>query len=105
MSEQAPNHEFDTQDPTAAQSNIEREDSVLAETLNEFNPAVNAGNDETIDSEIDIEVFKTRIAELEGEVKQAKELTARANAETYNAQKRIEHEADMLMTLLLKVCN
>lgn len=94
MSEQAANHEFDTQDPTAAQSNIDRDSSVLAETLDEFNPKVNAGDDETIDSEIDIDAFKTRIAELEGEVKQAKELTARANAETYNAQKRIEHEAD-----------
>ena len=94
MSEQAPNHEFDTQDPKAAQSNIDRDNSVLAETLDEFNPEVNSGNEETIDSEIDIRAFEARIAELESEVKQAKEHTARANAETYNAQKRIEHEAD-----------
>ncbi|WP_182405723.1 nucleotide exchange factor GrpE [Psychrobacter sp. GP33] len=94
MSEQAPNHEFDTQDPKATQSNIDRDSSVLAETLDEFNPEVNSGNEETIDSEIDIRAFETRIAELESEVKQAKEHTARANAETYNAQKRIEHEAD-----------
>ncbi|ALF59699.1 nucleotide exchange factor GrpE [Psychrobacter urativorans] len=94
MSEQAANHEFDTQDPKATQSNIDHEGSVLEEALDEFNPEMNTGTNETIKSEIDIDAFKTRIAELEGEVKQAKELTARANAETYNAQKRIEHEAD-----------
>ena len=94
MSEQAPNHEFDTQDPKAAQSNIDHDHSVLEETLDEFNPEVNSDNNETIDSEIDIRAFEARIAELENEVKQAKEHTARANAETYNAQKRIEHEAD-----------
>lgn len=94
MSEQAPNHEFDTQDPKAAQSNINHDNSVLEETLDEFNPEVNSDNNETIDSEIDIRAFEARIAELENEVKQAKEHTARANAETYNAQKRIEHEAD-----------
>lgn len=94
MSEQAPNHEFDTQDPKAAQSNINHDNSVLEETLDEFNPEVNSDNNETMDSEIDIRAFEARIAELENEVKQAKEHTARANAETYNAQKRIEHEAD-----------
>lgn len=94
MSEQAPNHEFDTQDPKAVQSNIDHDNSVLEETLDEFNPEVNSDNNETIDSEIDIRAFEARIAELENEVKQAKEHTARANAETYNAQKRIEHEAD-----------
>ena len=94
MSEKAPNHEFDTQDPKAAQSNINHDNSVLEETLDEFNPEVNSDNNETIDSEIDISAFEARIAELENEVKQAKEHTARANAETYNAQKRIEHEAD-----------
>lgn len=94
MSEQAPNHEFDTQDSKAAQSNINHDNSILEETLDEFNPEVNSDNNETIDSEIDISAFEARIAELENEVKQAKEHTARANAETYNAQKRIEHEAD-----------
>ena len=94
MSEQAPNTDFDTQKSKAAQNNVEPEHSVLAETLEEFNPQVNSGTEETIESDIDIHAFKTRIAELENEVKQAKEQTARANAETYNAQKRIEHEAD-----------
>ena len=94
MSEQAPNTDFDNQKSKAAQNNVEHEHSVLAETLEEFNPQVNSGTEETIESDIDIHAFKTRIAELENEVKQAKEQTARANAETYNAQKRIEHEAD-----------
>lgn len=94
MSEQAPNHKFDTKDPKAAQSNIDREDSVLEETLEEFDPKVNSGDSETIKSEIDLNAFQERIAELEGEVKQAKENTARANAEAYNAQKRMEQEAD-----------
>lgn len=94
MSEKAPNHKFDTTDPKAAQSNIEREDSVLEETLEEFNPAQNSGENATIDNEIDLDAFHARIAELEGEVKKAKEGTARANAEAYNAQKRMEQEAD-----------
>ncbi|MBO1531026.1 nucleotide exchange factor GrpE [Psychrobacter sp. F1192] len=94
MSEQNPNHEYDTKNPKAAQSNIESEDSVLAETLDEFDPQNNSGEDATIKNEIDIDVFEARIAELEGEVKQARETTARANAEAYNAQKRMEQEAD-----------
>ncbi len=94
MNEQAPNHEFATEDPKAAQSNIERDGSVLEEAIEEFNPEANEGENETIDSEIYIEAFKARIAELEGEVKQSKESTARANAESYNAQKRMEQEAD-----------
>lgn len=94
MSDQAPNHEFDTKDPKAAQSNIEREDSVLEEAIEEFDPKVNEGDKETIKSEIDLNAFHERIKELEGEVKQAKEQTARANAEAYNAQKRMEQEAD-----------
>lgn len=94
MSEQTPNHEFDTKDPKAAQSNIDREGSVLEETIEEFNPEVNEGDNQTIDNDISIEAFQARIAELESEVKKSKESTARANAETYNAQKRMEQEAD-----------
>ena len=93
MSEPTPNHEFDTKDPKAAQGNIERDGSVLEGAIEEFNPEVN-DNIETIDNEFNIDAFKARIAELEGEVKQSKESTARANAETYNAQKRMEQEAD-----------
>lgn len=99
MNEQNPNQQNDEnsnhQDHTkAVHSNLERNESVLQETLDEFDPKINSGEEATIDSEIDISVFEARIAELEGEVKQAKETTARANAETYNAQKRMEQEAD-----------
>ncbi len=94
MNEQTPNHKFDTQDPKAAQSNIEREGSVLEEAIENFNPETNDGDNATIENEVDIEAFKARISELEVEVKQSKESTARANAETYNAQKRMEQEAD-----------
>lgn len=94
MSEQTPNHKFDTQDPKAAQGNIEREGSVLEEAITEFNPQANEGDNATIDNEINIDAFKARIAELEGEVKQSREGTARANAETYNAQKRMEQETE-----------
>ncbi|MBP2279695.1 molecular chaperone GrpE [Psychrobacter sp. PL19] len=94
MSEQAPNQEFDTQEPKTVQSNIDREESVLAETLEEFDPENNSAESVTIDNDIDLQAFAARIAELEGEVKQAKEGTARANAEAYNAQKRMEQEAD-----------
>ncbi len=94
MSNQTPNHEFDTQNPKAAQSNIERDESILEETMDEFDPENNSGIKNTIENEIDLDAFHTRIAELEGEVKQAREGTARANAEAYNAQKRMEQEAD-----------
>ena len=70
------------------------DESILEETLKEFDPQNNAGEESVIENDIDLDTFKARIAELEGEVKQAKESTARANAETYNAQKRMEQEAD-----------
>ncbi len=99
MSEQNPNQQIDennvNQDNTkAVHTNLERSESVLQETLDEFDPKNNSGAEATIDNDIDISVYEARIAELEGEVKQAKETTARANAETYNAQKRMEQEAD-----------
>lgn len=92
MSEQKTNHEFPEQN--VAHDNIEHSDSILEETMKEFDPRNNSDADLTVHSEIDLDTFKARIAELEGEVKQAKEGTARANAEAYNAQKRMEQEAD-----------
>lgn len=92
MSEQNTNHESPEQN--VAHDNIKHNDSILEETMKEFDPRNNSGEDMTIESEIDLDTFKARIAELEGEVKQAKEGTARANAEAYNAQKRMEQEAD-----------
>ena len=99
MSEQAANHEFDTQDPKATQSNIDHEGSVLEEALDEFNPEINAGTNETIKSEIDIDAFKTRIAELEGEVKQGEKF----NADFHEAVGiDPEAEADTVGTVLQK---
>ncbi|WP_435979513.1 nucleotide exchange factor GrpE [Psychrobacter sp. DM4] len=92
MSENNPNQ--NNSNEQTAHDNIEGNESVLAETMDEFDPANNSGHNETIESDIDLSVFEARIKELEGEVKQAREGTARANAETYNAQKRIEQEAD-----------
>ena len=92
MSEQTPNPE--SVDQNVAHDNIEHSDSILEETMKEFDPQNNSGEEMTIENDIDIDAFHARIAELESEVKQAKEGTARANAETYNAQKRMEQEAD-----------
>lgn len=92
MSEQNPNHE--NLDQTVVHDNIDHNESILEETLKEFDPQNNSGEAVTIENEINLDTFTARIAELEGEVKQAKEGTARANAEAYNAQKRMEQEAD-----------
>lgn len=92
MSEQNANQE--SIDQNVAHDNVGHDESILEETMKEFDPQNNTGEESTIDNDIDIEQFKTRIAELEGEVKQAKEGTARANADAYNAQKRMEQETD-----------
>ena len=97
MSEQNNNHENIDQNVShdnvshdnVSHDNVEHDDSILKETLEEFNPQQNSGEESTIENDIDLDTFKARIAELEGEVKQAKEGTARANAEAYNAQKRM----------------
>ena len=97
MSEQNNNHESiekNVSHDNVSHDNVSHDESILEETLKEFDPQNNAGEESVIENDIDIDTFKARIAELEGEVKQAKENTARANAETYNAQKRIEQEAD-----------
>ena len=88
----APNQENQTQNPNAAHENIERSETVLEQTLNEFNPEVNGDN--VIGNDIDITTYEERIAQLEEEVKAAKEGQARANAEAYNAQKRMEQETE-----------
>lgn len=82
-------------DHNVAHDNIDHNDSsILEETMQEFDPQNSGSEETTIENEIDIDTFTARIAELEGEVKQAKEGTARANAEAYNAQKRMEQETD-----------
>ncbi|MGP5493796.1 nucleotide exchange factor GrpE [Psychrobacter celer] len=92
MSEQNNNHK--SPEHNVAHDNVEHNDSILEETMQEFDPKNNSAENVTIENEIDIDTFKARIAELEGEVKHARETTARANAEAYNAQKRMEQEAD-----------
>ena len=42
----------------------------------------------------EVATLKATISELEAQVKDAKEVAARANAESYNAQRRMEQEAD-----------
>lgn len=74
-----------TQLPEEGQSNV------LAEAMEETKPTT---EEITTASDYDLEQFHQRIAELEGQVKDAKEGQARANAEAYNAQKRIEQEAE-----------
>ena len=88
----APNQENQTHTPNAAHDTIERSETVLEQTLNEFNPEVNGDN--VIGNDIDITTYEERIAQLEEEVKAAKEGQARANAEAYNAQKRMEQETE-----------
>lgn len=88
----APNQENQTQNPNTAHDNIEHSETVLEQTLNEFNPEVNGDN--VIGNDIDITTYEERIAQLEEEVKAAKEGQARANAEAYNAQKRMEQETE-----------
>lgn len=90
MSESTSNQNDKQYNEPAVHSNIDHSESILEETMQEFDPR----DDGIIKSEIDLETYQARIQELEGEVKQAKESTARANAETYNAQKRMEQEAD-----------
>ncbi|MDO5770298.1 MAG: nucleotide exchange factor GrpE [Psychrobacter sp.] len=94
MSEPTPNHEFATDNPQAAQSNVEHDETILEQTIDEFDPAHNAGEDTTIDNEIDLQAYHARIKALEDEVKTAKEGQARANADAYNAQKRMEQETE-----------
>ena len=95
MSEQNPaNHEFDNDSAQATHTNIDRDESVLEQTMDEFDPEQNSGDNQTIKNDIDINAFQTRIEELENEVKAAKEGQARANADAYNAQKRMEQETE-----------
>lgn len=78
-------------DESATHHNLNEQESVLEQTISEFDPK---NNQQTIENNIDLDTFKARIAELENEVKEAKEGQARANAESYNAQKRMEQETD-----------
>ncbi|MCG7411459.1 nucleotide exchange factor GrpE [Moraxella nonliquefaciens] len=64
-------------------------------TLNEQEPTVNA-NEQTQEPNETDELTKliATIEALEAEVKEAKEAQARANADSYNAQRRMEQETE-----------
>ena len=60
MSEQNNNHK--SPEHNVAHDNVEHNDSILEETMQEFDPKNNSAEKVTIDNEIDIDTFKARIA-------------------------------------------
>lgn len=94
MSEQNSNHQYNSKEAKTAASNSKHEESILEETIEEFDPKSNSKEQATIKNDIDIDAFHARIAELENELKTAKEGQARANAEAYNTQRRMEQETE-----------
>lgn len=65
--------------------------NVLGEAISESEPT---SEPKIIDSQVDLTTYQNRIAELEGQVKEAKEAHARANADAYNARNRMEQETE-----------
>lgn len=63
----------------------------LKDAMEQFEPS---NEQKTIPSDINLSTYEQRIAELEGQVKEAKEAHARANAEAYNARNRMEQETE-----------
>ena len=63
----------------------------LKDDMEQFEPS---NEQKTIPSDINLSAYEQRIAELEGQVKEAKEAHARANAEAYNARNRMEQETE-----------
>ncbi|AWT50069.1 nucleotide exchange factor GrpE [Psychrobacter sp. YP14] len=88
------NNEANNPQDNPVHDNVGHSETILEETLNEFNPEANGGDKDVVHSDIDVSTYQARIAELEGEVKAAKEGQARANADAYNAQKRMEQETE-----------
>ncbi|WP_011961583.1 nucleotide exchange factor GrpE [Psychrobacter sp. H7-1] len=88
------NNEANNPQDNPVHDNVGHSETILEETLNEFNPEANGGDNDVVHSDIDVSTYQARIAELEGEVKAAKEGQARANADAYNAQKRMEQETE-----------
>lgn len=88
MSNETPaNEQFTSQNApqTEAVSNV------LGEAMHESDPK--AGQT-TVPAQENLDAYHARIAELEGQVKEAKEAHARANAEAYNARNRMEQETE-----------
>ncbi|MFW2178115.1 MULTISPECIES: nucleotide exchange factor GrpE [unclassified Moraxella] len=71
-------------------SQTEATSTVLGEAMGDFDPQ----GDAIVESQTDLDQYHARIAELEGQVKEAKEAHARANAEAYNARNRMEQETE-----------
>lgn len=65
--------------------------NVLGEAISESEPT---SEPKIIDSQVDLTTYQNRIAELEGQIKEAKEAQARSNAEAYNARNRMEQETE-----------
>ena len=65
--------------------------NVLGEAISESEPT---SEPKIIDSQVDLTTYQNRIAELEGQIKEAREAQARANAEAYNARNRMEQETE-----------
>lgn len=65
--------------------------NVLGEAISESEPT---SEPKIIDSQVDLTTYQNRIAELEGQIKEAKEAHARANADAYNARNRMEQETE-----------
>lgn len=65
--------------------------NVLGEAISESEPT---SEPKIIDSQVDLTTYQNRIAELEGQIKEAKEAQARANADAYNARNRMEQETE-----------
>lgn len=65
--------------------------NVLGEAISESEPT---SEPKIIDSQVDLTTYQNRIAELEAQIKEAKEAQARSNAEAYNARNRMEQETE-----------
>lgn len=88
MSNETPaNQQFTTEN--APQT--EAVSTVLGDAMRESDPH---NGQTTIPADENLEAYHARIAELEGQVKEAKEAHARANAEAYNARNRMEQETE-----------
>ena len=72
----------------------------LKDAMEQFEPS---NEQKTIPSDINLSTYEQRIAELEGQVKEAKEAHARANAEAYNARNRMEQETEKTKKFALEL--
>ena len=81
----------DNNQNTQPQNQTDAVSTELRDAMEQFEPS---NEQKTIPSDINLSTYEQRIAELEGQVKEAKEAHARANAEAYNARNRMEQETE-----------